>query len=463
MSDFLAWHIPDSNLSAGTVLAETPAGRVMAPALSPADVALAAGRAAAAGTALQALPVDDVIAAIDAVARRFLDEADPLRREALQWLPEVTGYSPAMSALVLDRMAEDWTEPALRRLLRAEFRDYHALERFVRHAPGQRARAIPPRLAFHVLAGNVPGVGVTSLVRGLLVRAPALCKTAHGEPVLPVLFAQALAGQNADLGQAVAVAYWPGGDAALEAPALEAADVVIHYGGDAAVTDLRGRTPARVRVLEHGPRASFALVAREHTHRSAIAEAAARATAIFDQQGCVSPHVIYVEQGGRTEPRSFAARVAAHLERLAAELPRGRRSTAEAATALQLRATVEFRAMAGEATQLWTGDHLAWTVAFDPDPAFSASCLGRFIWIKPIPALEEVADCIRDYRAVLQTVAIAAPRTRTTVLAELLARAGCTRITSLENMPFPPASWHHDGRGPLRELVRWVDFELPPK
>ena len=44
-------------------------------------------------------------------------------------------------------------------------------------------------------------------------------------------------------------------------------------------------------------------------------------------------------------------------------------------------------------------------------------------------------------------------------LAEALARAGATRIAPFDAAPFPPAGWRHDGRGPLEELVRWVDLE----
>ena len=463
MTPFLAWHLPGLELAPGEALAETPAGAVFAPRLSARDVARAAELAIAAGSAMQALPAGDVIATIDRVARRFLDRADPLRQEALAWLPHVTGYSGPMCELVLNRMAADWTRPALLGLLRAEFRDPRVLERFVPHVPGQYVRAFPPRLAFHVLSGNVPGVGVTSLVRGLLVRAPALCKTARDEPVLPVLFARALAEHEPRLSQALQVAYWPGGDEGLEAPALTAADVVVHYGAGSAIADLRARLPAGARLLEHGPRVSFAVVARQHAHRTGEAAAAARAVATFDQQGCVSPHVLYVEQGGRAEPRQFAALVARQLELLAPELPRGRRSTAEAASVQQARAGVEFRAIAGHEAALWTGADLAWTVAYDPDPSFTASCLGRFLWVKPVPDLADVSDLIRPFRDVLQTAAISAPPRRAAALAETLAHAGCTRITTLADMPFPPATWHHDGRGPLRELVRWASWEHAPR
>jgi hypothetical protein len=60
---------------------------------------------------------------------------------------------------------------------------------------------------------------------------------------------------------------------------------------------------------------------------------------------------------------------------------------------------------------------------------------------------------------VLQTAAVAGPPTRIEALAPRLVAAGVSRITSFAEMPFPPPFWHHDGRGPLGELLRWADLE----
>lgn len=455
---FRAWHLP-IDVHEARPLVDTPAGTVLAPVLSPADVTATARALLAAGVALRERTTADVLAAIDHVARRFLDPGDVLRAEALHWLPEVTGYAPAMCQRILDRMAADWQEAPLRRLLRAELRDPRMLEQFVHHAPGQRVRAVPPRLALHVLSGNVPGVGVTSMIRSLLVRAPALCKSASGEPVLPVLFLRALAEFDPGIAAAVAVAYWTGGNTALEQPALEHADVVIHYGSGDAIADLRRRLPPHARLVEHGPRISFAAVAREEVARRRTANDAALAVAMFDQQGCVSPHIIYVEEGGALDPTAFAARLADRLDDLRHELPRGRITQEEAARIQQARASAEFRSIAGENVRLWAGDHLAWTVIFDPDPTFTAGCLNRTVWVKPVYDLDQVPGLVRPHAHLLQTAGLAVPGKRRTDLAPRLADAGITRMSTLAHMPWPGPLWHHDGQGPLRELLRFSDLE----
>ncbi|HEM46734.1 MAG TPA: hypothetical protein ENO23_06785, partial [Alphaproteobacteria bacterium] len=210
----------------------------------------------AAGRALSARPVAEIVGVIDAAANRLADPADPLRQQAERLVPEATGYSPEQARLVLDRMTADWRAPALHELLRAELGDPSALDGFVTAGPTRRTRAYGARLAFHVFAGNVPGVAVTSLIRSLLVKSPVLGKLGSGEPVLPVLFAEAVASVDAAVADALALTYWPGGSQDAEWRACEAADLVVVYGGDEAVASFRERVPERDRLVVHGPRFS---------------------------------------------------------------------------------------------------------------------------------------------------------------------------------------------------------------
>ena len=410
-------------------------------------------------------PAQEIAAAIAAAAARLSREDDPRRRTALHALPAVTGYSPPMIRLVLDRMLEDWGEASLRELLHSEFPDPGVLDGFRPHPArrsGSRTRAFGPELAFHIFAGNVPGVAITSIVRSLLVKAATLGKTASGEPLLPALFARTLAELDPGLGECLAVTYWPGGSQDLEAVALEAADVVVVYGGAGVAEDVRRRAPAGRRVVVHGPRFSLGLIGRDALSAQLAEETAAqaaRAVAIFDQQGCVSPHLYYVEEGGETPPARFAELLAARLARLQEELPRGAISPEEAAAIQAARADAEARGLAGADVQVHAPRGTEFTVIYDPDPAFAPSPLNRVIRVKPLADLSAVVGLIRPLAHLIQTVGIAGAGDRLTGLAEALGRAGAPRITTLARMPWPPVSGHHDGQEPLRELVRWVDLE----
>jgi hypothetical protein len=407
--------------------------------------------------------VESIVTSVGRAAERLLDRSDPLRVAAETALPAITGASPPMIRTVLDRMAADWRADRLRNLLDAEFVDPQVLERFRprRSVDGIEARAIGPRLTTHFFSGNVPGVAVTSLIRAALVRSPSLGKTAVGEPLLPALFARALAEVDPQLGAALAVAYWSGGDQELEGVALERAEAVIAYGGNDAIRAIRERVPAHARFLAYGHRVSFGMVARERLTRegaAALAAGAAQDIATFDQQGCVSPHLFYVEEGGETSAAGWAELLAGALADAERQLPRGRLSPSESSAIRQLRGEMEFAQLAGRGVVLHASpEGTSWTVILDLDPTFEASCLNRTVRVKPVSSLEQVPALAARVGPLLQTVGLAAPPERALAMAEALGRIGASRIAHVGEMAWPPPHWLHDGRPPLADLVRWVD------
>jgi hypothetical protein len=409
-------------------------------------------------------PVDSIVEAIGRAAERLGDRDDPIRRDAEAVLPLVTGSAPEMVRLVLDRMAAEWRAERLRALLRAEFGDAGVLDGYRPRAGGVgRAVAVGPALTTHIFSGNVPGVAVTSLIRSLLVKSAALGKTAAGEPVLPALFARALAEVDEGLGSCIAITYWPGGDEALEKLALDASDAVVVYGGQEAIAAIRSRTPVSARFLGYGHRLSFGVVGREALVGEGARESAARAAravATFDQQGCVSPHLYYVEEDGEVSPAEWAGLLAGAMAELELELPRGQLAPSESSAIRQLRGEMEFAQLGGSGVELHASESgTDWTVIHDPDPAFAASCLNRMVRVKPVSDLMDVVELARPIAPVLQSVGVEGDPERLEPLAEALARLGASRITSLDALPWPPAWWHHDGVPPLGELVRWCDWE----
>jgi hypothetical protein len=436
-------------------------------------------------TALEQVPVARVIDAIDSAARRLCDPAEPARDDVLRGLQAFTGYAPAMAGLVLDRMCQDWMRAPLHRLVTAEFGDAAPIESFCDRpgSPGVQVRAVAPPLGLHVFAGNVPGVSVTSIIRALLVRSAVFGKSAAGEPVLAPAFARLLFEADPAVGRCVAVTYWPGGSTDIEAAVLRHAGLVVHYGGGDAIASLRSRAAAGTLFVEHGPRISFAVVdsagftrlqgaggraaqdaaAQDAAAQDAAAQEAAadlaRAVALFDQQGCVSPQTAYVI-GDPASAHAFAERVATCLHDIAAVLPRGRLEPGEAAAIRDLRTRAEFRAIGGSDVKLWTGSDLAWTVIAEPDPAFGGSCLNRTLIVRSAPSLDALIDLVRPFSPLLQTVGLAGfADEELAAVASRLGTLGVTRFAPIRDMPWPPATWHHDGRGPLRELVRWIDLE----
>lgn len=420
---------------------------------------------------LQGAKVSELAAAMGSVGSRFLRPGDELRDRALALLPSYAGLSEEMARQVLEGMARDWTTDRLRSLLRVELGDPSVLDGFrpdPRIAPGEdreeerMVRAVGPGLSLHICASTVPGVSVTSLIRGLLVKSAVILKPGRSDLVLPVLFAAGLREAAPELADCVAVLYWPGGRDPWEQPLLQASDAVVVYGSDEVVRRIRDRTPVTRRFVAHRHRVGAALVGLEGLDEAESVETArrvARAVAAFDQRGCVSPHVVYVESGRTMEAAEWADSLATALEGLEGELPSGPLTPSEASAIQQLRGTWEMRA-AADGGRIRHGGSAPWTVLYEPDPGFTPSCAGRVIRVRPVESLHQAVEELASVGPHLQTVSLEGVEDdRRIALAESLARAGAVRITTAPRSPWPPPWWHHDGEGPLGPLLRWADLE----
>jgi hypothetical protein len=411
---------------------------------------------------LAQLPVRRIVTLLDRVASRWLEPASLYRREAEALLPLVTGYSEPAIRKGLASFLALLREESLLRLLEDELPRPAVLDGFVpRGRSGGETRAFGPRLTVHVWSGNVPGLPAQSLVSALLVKSASLGKVASEEPLFATLLAESIAEVDARLAECLAVTYWPGGDDSLEAVAFGQAEAVIAYGSERAIEQIRGRVPPAARFVAYGHKLSFGAIGREALARERFADTVDRAAydvAKYDQQGCLSPHIFYVEIDGEASPREFGAALSARLDEYSAAVPRGRLSLEEAASLAGVRQRYELRELAGEPVALVEG--VGGTVLFDNDPRFEASCLNRTIFVKPVGDLvAEVPVLARDVRRYLQTCGVAADPERTRALAEGLGRLGLDRVCPLGRMGDVASNWHHDGRFTLLELLRWTDLE----
>jgi hypothetical protein len=410
---------------------------------------------------LLARPALELAETLGRAAARFLDPTDPLRLQALEHLPGTSGLSGEMSAAVLDGMAADWTPERLRQLVIAEFGDPPALDGFV---PGHRGgvRASGAALTTQIVAGSVPGVGGTALLRSLLVKSPTLLKPGRGDVVLPVLLARAIRDEDPDLSATFAVVYWPGGRDDLTAIAAEGAGVVVAYGGDDAVGAVRRQTPVTSRFVGYHHRVSVGVVGREGLSGDLVTETAsevAGSVAFFDQRGCVSPQVVYVERGGEADPVEFASRVAEALGVIESHLPGGALEADEASAVHQARGTAELLAASGRGVRVHHGGDASWTVILDPTAEMTTVCAGRTVRLVPVDRAQDVPALLRPLARHVQTVAVTGCGADLEDLAGALAEVGVTRVAYFDQAPFPPPWWHHDGVGPLRALVEWTDLE----
>jgi len=409
---------------------------------------------------------DAIVKILCETAAEWLQPENKFRRLALELGPAETGFSKPILEKGLDDFFRRFTPENFQSLVEQEFGHAQRLDQFVADGginSNRAAIAVGPQFIFHVAAGNIPNPALMSLALGLLTRSAQFLKCASGATLLPRLFAHSIYELDHKLGACLEIAEWRGGKSDLENVLFSEADCVTATGSDETLAAIRAQLPAKARFLGYGQRVSFAFVAREVLRDEEIAGVVSRAAddvIAWDQNGCLSPHAIYVEERGAVESDKFAALLAAELMRRETVEPRGKTSVEAAAAIASRRAIYEAIAAHRADAKIWSSrDSTAWTVVFEHDVRFQFSCLNRFIHVKPVPDVAAVMPGVDEIRGKVSTVGIAAPPEKMKELALRFARWGATRICPLGRMQNPPLTWRHDGRPALGDLVTWTDFE----
>ena len=403
-------------------------------------------RAAQAVLASQ-LTDDELIILLDEAARRWRDPAHPFRRQALSILPALTGLAPSMIEEGLDHRLAQLT---MERLTRVSDETADRLARQTRTLQG-------PPVVLLVVAGHIPGLVIDELAALLLARSAALIRPSGRDPMIPALFVRTLAELDPRLAELLAVGWWPKEADAISSAVGAAVDMVVASGDDATIADLARHAN---RIIGYGHRRSVALIGADAlTDAETLARQLARDVCWYKQQGCLSPHVVYVEEDGAISPRAFAKQVASALGHEMSHCPPSAIPIEAGSAILQLRADVEFREAAGGAffaPSPEVGQLAGGTVLYDPDPAPRPSPGYRTLWVKPVARMEAALEALAPWRGRIESIGLALSDERLTALQPIIDQFTPSRLTPIGTMQEPPLRWRLIDQGLLLRLTQWT-------
>ena len=412
------------------------------PALTAKALTRAMARLRDAGPALRSVPLGDRVAVIDAVAGQWLARDSTWRRLAMAEIPRATGLPEEVLSLALDNLWNALRRPALEAALRDEW-PAAPLHAPTTYGSDPLDAGTSPGLAFHSLAGNVPGVGVFGMVAALLTGVPSLVKTAAREPLLPVLAAQSIAERDARLGAGVAVLHWRGGDdQELGRIAISGADLTLAYGGDETLAALDCRTPKHI--LGYGSRVSLGIVTREAVDVR-TARIAATQVALYDQRGCLSPQLLLLEESAPSATEGFAEALFSELRLLDVRWPRAPLTLVESASVWRMLEEQRWRAQEGHAIRILAGEENRFGVLCNRTGQPIASPLFRHLVVVPLRTLDEAASVLAPMRSFVEAVGFAGPLHRLDEASVLARQCGAHRLCSLDRLQAPPFSWRQSG------------------
>jgi hypothetical protein len=452
----------------------------------------------------------------------WLDQASPVGQSVLQALAACTGHSPAMLSFALGQLnlisLDELQRVASQRFTQAvkgQFVPLEGLTGRIRFFPDSRWQSLLSRGLLHFdgyrrqpwrqprrssdmilgyAAGNVPGTGLLLILLALAAAAEGkagppliVVKNSRREPLFTPLVLTALEVIEPKLLETTLATLWDYTDAALQEYLVGQADLVVAAASDETIDQI-GRVVARVtsrshpiRFHRHGHKVSFSTIGREclairHQEPQqgaalldVVALLAALDVALWNQQGCLSSRVHFVEQGqgpGYHAAEVYGRAVVEGLRALNVLLPKGIPLRRQIHTLFD-----KYQAMApGGAVEVLSSYDDDFAVILDRRPWRAGQfretvndCQGRSVVIIPVADVREIAERYLSQvpRQQLQSMSVAlgdpaVPGIDSRLLryAEELGAAGVTAIRTVGRGAFPQLAYSWDGLIPLDLTVK---------
>jgi len=323
------------------------------------------------------------------------------------------------------------------------------------HSKATAAQTIAPLgVLFHITAGNVDGLPFVSLLDGLLTGNINIVKLPKQEGGITVSLLEALFNIAPTLREYVYVFSYSSKDMHAMKKLATAADAIVVWGGDEAVSAVRRLADPNTKIIEWGHKISFAYTTIEGATTDAF-EKLALHICLTNQLFCSSCQGVFVDTDDMQDVYHFCELFMPIFERVCRDNP----FAFDAATKLFVEAETTLQQyhekIAGSNNHIFKGEGCSITAC--TDSKLETSSMYRNIWVKPLK--REHIISLRPYKQYLQTAALLCSEHEHEALSQKLLQAGLVKISDgfeMSNYAFGEA---HDGVFTLREYTKLVSVQ----
>ena len=320
----------------------------------------------------------------------------------------------------------------------------------------------------HIVAGNGPVLGALTVLRGAVTRGDTIIKVPSNDPFTTGAIARTMVDMAPDhpVTKHLAVAYWRGGDEALESRIYQPHNIekICAWGGFASVKHVTKYIQPGIELISLDPKRSAGIVGGEALETPEMMEETANRIACDfatgNQTACSAARMIYVmcgtDEEGIEKLKTLGQLTYDAMLRLPQVLTtKPKRYNPELKSQVDmLRLSDDFYTVVGG-----EDDEGAVIVSHTSDRVdFWEYLADRTVNLVPVDTLDEVLDVIDAYT---QTVGVF-PESLREVVRHKGALFGGQRFVSL-GYAFngPGLVGPQDGIEPMRRLVKWIISEEP--
>lgn len=376
-------------------------------------------------------------------------------------------YDELIAMLDIEGIEEKISEAAsllkrdsLRFKLETELGRDFLLEKEIRPVRADRSivkSVMPLGVLFHIAAGNVDGLPAYSVAEGLMTGNINILKLPQADDGLSIRILCELIALAPALTDYIYVFDTPSSDIGAMKRMAEMSDGIVVWGGDAAVSAVRGMAPVGARLIEWGHKLSFAYLSGEPSEEEL--RQLARHIMETKQLLCSSCQTVYIDTDSMEDIYTFCRRFLPVLEEAARVYP-VKSTGAQAEISLRLYHQKLESLVSGqkeEARRVYRGRGCGLMACTDSELALSmmfGNCLVKRL------AREEIIPVLRRKKGYLQTAGLLCGEEDRRELTMLLLKAGADRVTGAGDMSGVTCADTHDGEYPLRRYVRITDSSL---
>ena len=315
----------------------------------------------------------------------------------------------------------------------------------------------------HIIPGNTPAVAALTVMRNAITRSDAIVKSPSNDPLTTAAIARTMVDMAPDhpLTRHLAVAYWKGGDAAVEQRLYRPQHVekIVAWGGVASVKHVTRYLQPGLELITLDPKRSATIIgpeafADEQTLR-AVARTAAADVGTGNQLYCVNARLIFAITGTDAAGIDRAEQLGRLVYEEIQALPAGQSTPAKRFDPA-LRAYIDALRVGSDWHRVIGGERDEGAVivsTLDEPVDFYPALGGRVANVVPV---DSVDDILRHINAYTQTVGIY-PDALKSELREVLPFYGAQRLVSLgEATNLASPGLPQDGIEPLRRSVKWI-------
>jgi hypothetical protein len=320
----------------------------------------------------------------------------------------------------------------------------------------------------HIVAGNGPVLGALTILRGAVTRGDTIIKVPSNDPFTTGAIARTMVDMAPEhpLTKHVAVAYWRGGDEALEAQIYQPHNIekICTWGGFASVKHVTRYIQPGIELISLDPKRSASIVGGEALQNEAMMQETANRiasdVATGNQTACSACRMVYVTCGTDEEGVEKLKKLGQLIYDAMLRLPESL-TTKPKRYDPELRRNVDTLRLSDDFYTVIGGrnDEGAVLVSHSADRVeFWEYLADRTVNLIPVDTVDEVLDAVDAYT---QTVGLFPESLRETVRHKC-ALHGAQRFVSL-GYAFngPGLVGPQDGIEPMRRLVKWIISEEP--